>query len=320
MSFSPSPNEVVMDAAFQATTFDLLEIDVPGAHVQLRPHDEDDRVHIRGFVPNIPSETARTRFDRKGIATFQSGDQLHLFGDPLSTDVEDWRWRHTHRTAVHLDIRLPPNLDVMAQTPGGSVDAADLSGTIDLTVRGGSATTMQMNGPLKVQGGGGSLTIRDCAESTLDLQWTAGPVTLEQIAGPSTSLHAASAPSTLQDLHGSVDLTVHGAPLTLRNLDGPCEATVRGGTLTYHGAPTEHTALTTVGGSLQSHLPPSHAASLTLTGDQVTLDEAFPFDGKRTAHRIEGTLNGGGPRLRLHAIQGTAHCGAASKMREEYER
>lgn len=318
MSFPPSPNEVVMDAAFQAASFDLLEIDVPGTHVQLRPHDEGDRVHIRGFVPNTPSETARSRFDQKGIATVQSGTRLHLFGDRPSTEVEDWRWRRTQRTAVHLDVRLPPNLDVVAQTPGGSVNAANLSGAIDLSVRGGSATTMQMSGPLTVQGGGGPLTIRDCAESPLDLQWTAGSVTLEQIAGPSTSLHAVSAPSTLQDLRGSVDLTVHGAPLTLRDLDGPCEATVQGGTLTYHGAPTQHTALTTVGGSLQSHLPPSHAAALTLTGDQVTLDEAFPFDGQRTTNRIEGTINGGGPRLRLHAVQGTAHCSAASKMPSPY--
>ncbi len=309
-----------MDATFQTTSFDILEIDVPGAHVQLRPHDEkDDRVHIRGFVPNISSETARSRFNRKGIATFQSDTQLHLFCDRLSTEVEDWRWRRTHRTAIHLDVRLPPNLDVRAQTPGGSVNAAGLSGTIDLSVRGGSATTRHLNGPLKVQGGGGSLTIRDCAESSLDLQWTAGPVILEQIAGPSTTLYAVSAPSTLQDLRGSVDLTVHGAPLTLRNLDGRCEATVRGGPLTYHGAPTEHTALTTVGGSLQSHLPPSHAAALTLTGDRVALDEAFPFDGERTTKRIEGTLNGGGPKLRLHAVQGTAHCTAASKAPEEYE-
>lgn len=318
MSFPSSPNEVVMDAAFQADSFNRLEINVPDAHVQLRPHDEDNRIYIRGFVPETSPETARTRFDRKEIATFQSDDLLHLFGDRPSTHVEDWRWRHTHRTAIHLDIRLPPNLDVMAQTPGGSVDAAHFTGAFEIRVRGGSATTVHMKGPLQIRGNGGSLTVRDCTESALDLQWTAGPVTLEQIAAPSTTLHATSAPSTLQDLRGPVDLTVHGAPLTLQNLEGPCTAKVHGGTLTYSGAPTEDTTLTTVGSPLRMNLPPSLAASLTLTGNRVALDDAFSFDGERTTHRIEGTLNGGGPRLRLRAVQGAAHCTATNAMFEEH--
>ncbi|PSQ87165.1 MAG: hypothetical protein BRD30_08890 [Bacteroidetes bacterium QH_2_63_10] len=310
MSLSPSLDEAVVDAAFEADAYGVLEFTVPGAHVRLRPHTEDSRVHIRGFVPDANPESAREIFDRKGISTQQARDRLHVLGDPLSANVEDWRWRRTHHTSVYLDVHLPPAMDVTAQTPGGTVDAAGLTGAVELTVRGGSVHTEQLDGSLDVRGSGEALTVRDCSGSLLDLQWSAGEVTLEQITGASTTLRARSAPTTLSNLQGPADLTVQGAPLTLRDLDGPCEAQVRGGALTFHGPLAHDTFLTAVGGPLRAHLPPSATATVSLAGTRVALDDTFDFDGEQTPERIVGTLNGGGPKLRGHAVQGSVRCSA----------
>jgi len=297
-----------MDAAFGTSPFDRLALDVPGAQVRLRPHAEDDRVQVRGFVPGADLDTARDIFDRKGISTQQSGDQLHVYGEALSATVDDWRWRQEHHPAVHLDLFLPPTLNVTAQTPGGAIDASGLAGTIDLRVMGGSATAERLEGPLEVRGSGGTLTIQESSGPSLDLQWSAGPVRLEQIESDTTTLQARSAPTTLRDHRGQVSLSVHGASLKIRGVAGPCEAQVHGGALTYHGAPTHDTFLTAVGRPLRTNLPPTHAAALTLTGAQVRLDDTFSFTGEQTPHRIEGALNGGGPQLRLRAIQGLAAC------------
>jgi hypothetical protein len=229
-------------------------------------------------------------------------------GESLSDTVEEWRWRNGHRAAVHFKLRLPPTLNVIAHTPGGSVDAAHLAGTVDLSVNGGSVTTEGLTGPVQVQGSGGSLTARNCSGSRLDLQWTAGEVLLSDLADVPTTLRSTGAPTTVQGLQDSVTLSVSGAPLVLRDLENQCEAEVHGGALTYHGAPMNDTELRVVGGPLQTYLPPSHAATLTLKGAQVTLDDGFVFEGERTARRIEGTLNGGGPSLRLRSVEGPARC------------
>jgi hypothetical protein len=297
-----------MDAAFGTSPFDRLALDVPGAQVRLRPHAEDDRVQVRGFVPGADLDTARDIFDRKGISTQQSGDQLHVYGEALSTTVDDWRWRQDHHPAVHLDLFLPPTLNVTAQTPGGAIDASGLAGTIDLRVMGGSATAERLEGPLDVRGSGGRLTVQESSGPSLDLQWSAGPVRLQQIESDGTTLRARSAPTTLRDHRGPVTLSVHGASLEINGVAGPCEARVRGGALTYSGAPSGETTLAAVGGPLRTQLPRTHAAEVVLTGSQVDLDDAFPFTGEQTARRIEGTLNGGGPRLRLRAVRGIATC------------
>ena len=308
----PSSTATVMDAAFKAGALETLLLDVPEAHLRLQPHDEADRIQVRGAVPGADADTARRLFDRKEISTHQSGDRLHVFGRRVSEGISDWRKRLSRPTAVRLDVFLPPSLDVTAQAFGGTVESSDLAGSVDLTAPGGSVCATGLTGPLRVRGSGGDLTVQDSTDAALTAQWAAGTVRLERLQNTSVTLQARSSPTTVEDLNGSADLSVHGAALTLRHLTGPCKAQVRGGALTYRGAPTENTILRAVGGALHTHLPHDHAAGLLLTGAQVALDDDFAFEGQHTAHRIEGRLNGGGVAFEGRAVQGAAQCRALS--------
>lgn len=301
---------VVMDAAFEIDASGVLEVRVPDVHLRLRPQAEDNRVHVHGFVPDGDPDRAREVFDRRGIATHQTSDRLYVFGDDPRADADGWRWRRAHPPSPHFDLRLPASLNVEAQLPGGTVEISGLSGGVDLDVMGGSVEAEALQGPVHVRGGGGTLIARGCSGPHLDLDWAAGRVSLEDVSSDSTRLHSTAAPVDLQDLRGMLELLVNGASATLRDVAGPCEAQVRGGALTYYGAPEDETRLTAVGGPLYSHLPPSHAATLTLIGEQSVLDDAFSFEGEQTLRHIEGTLNGGGPPLRLKAVRGAARCSA----------
>jgi len=302
-----------MDAAFEADAFETLILDVPEAHLQLQSHDEADQVQVHGTVPEAAPETARRLFDQKEISTQQSGDRLYISGRQVSREISDWRWRHVHPTAVHLNVSLPSDLDVTAQASGGTVEVSDLAGTVKLSVPGGSVHAAGLSGPLRVQGSGGDLTVQDGTDAALTAQWAAGTAHFEHLQDTSVTLRARSCPTTVEDLNGSADLAVHGAALTLRHLTGPCDAQVRGGALTYRGAPTENTILRAVGGALHTHLPHDHAAGLLLTGSQVAFDDDFAFEGERTARRVEGRLNGGGVSFEGRAIQGAARCRALSR-------
>ncbi len=297
-----------MDATFEAGALETLLLNVPEARLHLRPHDQPGRIQVRGTVPGADPDTARQLFDQKEISTHQSGDQLHVSGRSLSEGISDWRRRHIPPMAIHLNVFLPASLNVTAHASGGAVDASDLAGSVDLTVPGGSVRATGLTGPLRVQGSGGDLTIQDGTDAALTAQWAAGAVHLEHLRNTPVTLRAQSCPTAVEDLKGSADLSVQGAALTLRRLTGPCQAQVRGGALAYEGAPTQNTTLRSVGGPLHAHLPLDHAAALTLSGTRVALDDDFAFEGKQTAHRIEGRLNGGGVALMGHAVQGAAQC------------
>ena len=302
-----------MDAAFEADGLEALVFDVPEAHIRLQPHDEADRVQVQATVPRTDPDIADGLSDRKQISTHRSGDRLHVFGRRLSNEGSNWRWRHGRPTAIRLDAYLPSSLKVTAQAAGGTVEASDLTGPLDLTVPGGSVHATGLSGPLQVQGSGGDLSVQDSTDAALTLQWAAGAVALTHLRQSSITLRAHSCPTTVRDLDGAADLSVHGAALTLQHVAGPCEAHVHGARLTYHGAPAQDTTLGTVGGPLQTHLPPDHPAALTLTGSRVTLDDAFPFEGTRTARRVEGRLNGGGASFEGRAVQGAAQCHTLSE-------
>lgn len=300
----------VIDAAFEADSFDVLEVTVPAARVHLRPHAEKQRVEIHGFVPDCDPETARALFDRQGISTHQSSDRLYVFGNGPPADADGWRWRRRHRGEVHLDLRVPETLNVEAQTPGGAVHAAGLSGVVNLDVMGGSAEVEGMSGSVTVRGGGKRLGVHDFKGKTLHVQWASGSVDLENVSAESTTLRSVSAVTTVKSLRGETDVAVRGASLSLRNVAGPCSGTTYGGNLTYAGTPTDNTVLRAIGGSVETQFPPSLGATLLLSGERAQLDDAFAFDGERTPQRVEGTLNGGGPTLDLQAIRGDARCTA----------
>jgi len=297
-----------MDRAFEASSLSVLDVQVPSARVQVGPRTEDERVHILGVASNSNADHASEVLHRRNLTTKRSPDQLSITGTALENAPDMWRWRRRHRASIHLDIALPPAIDLKVHAPGGAVSVSDLLGAVHLDVMGGKVKAEGLHGDLDVRGGGGPLTIRDGAEMALDLQWTSGAVTLEDLEATSTTLRSVAAPTTVRNVHGFKEVTVQGATLHLQEVGGRCEADVRGGALTYRGAPSEETHLKTVGGPLQVYLPSSHAADLSLSGESVRVDEAFDFEETKNARRTEGRLNGGGPPLHLRAVQDVARC------------
>lgn len=309
---TPSPDThrdaVVMDATYGTKSSDALKIDVPGAVVRLRSQPDDEQVHVHGFVPDCDPDRAHEAFDRRGISTHQGADQLHIFSGDSFTDAAGWRWHRTQAVPIHLHVHLPQTMGVQAHLPGGRLQASGLMGPLSVNVPGGSVEATEVKGALTVRGSGASLTLSDCSCSAIDLQWKTGTVTLDRVKAESLDLHSVAASTTLQTVHGDADLSVQGAPLTLRDVEGPCNARVHGGALTYRGTPVFDLNLTAIGRPLETHLPPSSAGTLLLAGSPVSLDDAFAFDGERTASQIEGRLGNGGPTLRFQAIRAAAHC------------
>ncbi len=285
-----------------------LEVDLPRTYMHLRPGPNNNRVEVNISMMGCSPDRAEKFLNRMSVGTRQMKDRVRVYSDRPRWDAEWWRWLREHSATVYLDVRLPSQVDASVRTSGGTIDVANLAGNFDLEALGGTLQADNLDGTLDVRSRSSEVTVTRFDGARLNIHQAAGALSFEDVASDALTVRSVSAPVRLTEVRGSTDIEVHGAPLRLRNLSGTCRARTQGADLTYVGAPADDVELVAVGASLETQLPSSLSATLHLTGEEVSLDSGFSFEGKRTPQRVSGTLNDGGPTLRLRAVRGTAHC------------
>lgn len=285
-----------------------LAVDVPGTYIQLRPGPQKDRVEVDISVAGCSSDEAEDILDRMKMGTQQMKDTIRVYSNGDRSDAEWWRWVRTLEVDIQVDIRLPARLEAEIRAPGGAIDVADLNGHVDLQVMGGPCRAENLEGTLDIRAESSDVTVHGFQGDQLLARAAVGSLELDDIDADTVTLRSVAAPISLTDVHGPTTITANSTSVNVKNLTGPCTARCQGGTLSYVGSPTAETELTVVGSTLDVALPSSHGADLTMTGDTLTLDDDFDFDGERTQHQIEGTIGSGGPPLTLRAIGGSVEC------------
>lgn len=304
----PSDATSVIAQEFKVDEPCALEVDLPGAYVRLRPGSSDTRVEVNISMAGCPPDRAEQILDRLSVGTRQTKDRVRVYSDRPRWDAEWWRWVRQLSATVHLDVHLPTHVDATIRASGGTIDAADLAGHLEVESLGGKLQINGLEGTLDLRTRSSDVSVTQFDGSRIDIHSAAGKLSLKEISSDSLTVRSVSAPVTLTNVTGTTDIDVDGASLTLQELSGPCTARTQGGALTYVGTPSDDTELSALGAPLEAQLPASLSATLDLSGEEIFLDEAFSFEGERTPHHVQGALNGGGPALRLRAVRGAAHC------------
>jgi hypothetical protein len=281
-----------------------LSVHVPGARIRLRPGSDPDRVEIDISVTGCPPEEAEDILDRMQVGTRQMKDTVHVYSDSDRSDAEWWRWVRTLDVEIHVDLRLPGDVEADIRAPGGAVDVADLRGRIDVNVMGGPCRAENLEGTLDIRAESSEVTIEDVTGDEVVARVAVGSLTLTDVETDTITVRSVAAPLSLRGLTGATTVSARSASVDLEDLRGPCTARVHGGRLALSGPPSDEVTLRVVGASLDASVPPDHGADLHMRGPDLSLADGFSFEGERTGTEIEGTLNGGGPPLTLEAVGG----------------
>ena len=310
MSNSAPPKDAVsvIDQEFIVDQPSPVAVDLPKAIVHLRPGSASDRLRVNVAVSGCPAADAEAVLDRLGVSTQQVKDTVRVSTDPDETAADWWRWLRTHDVTVHVELGLPSRIQADLRVPSGEVDIADLAGEVDLNLMGGSCRLSNLTGTLRVRAESSAVTIEDFSGEELEARVAVGDLTLRDIEADTIRLRSVAAPVTLSDATGATTVTANSTEVHLQALEGPCTVHSQGGPLQFDGAPSAETELTVVGSTLDVHLPADHAAQLTMNGESLSLDDQFAFEGERSEHTIEGTLNDGGPSLLARAVGGSGTC------------
>jgi DUF4097 and DUF4098 domain-containing protein YvlB len=198
-------------------------------------------------------------------------------------------WFGTHRDRLHLEIRVPVETDLDLETSGGGIEVRGIVGRVDLETSGGRVEIEDITGEVDAHTSGGGMEAIDI-EGDARLRTSGGRVSIDGVTG---DLYASSSGGSIEvrDAAGHVDVSTSGGPITAYLATG-------------NGAGG---SLSTSGGSVTVYVDPGVGLEVdaSTSGGSVSLDMPVTVQGRLSRSSISGTLNGGGPTLRLRSSGGS---------------
>jgi len=275
----PSTHQVFQSGAeanftktFSVTPGGKLTLKVDRGDVQVRGGTENTVVvRVTREVTRANASTAAQLIQEHRIAIEQNGSDISVTAHTPAMLKGGSLWGILTRPNLEVtyEITVPEQFLGDLETSGGNVDVSDLRGRLRIETMGGNLDIANINGDVNGKTMGGNIHAAQCA-GKLQIETMGGNLRIEQFSGPS--------------VHGSTS----------------------GGNVTaeFASAPTADCELHTSGGSVKAALPPS--AHITLDAETAggSVRSDLPVQGTHHDSQLYGTVNGGGPTVKLRTLGG----------------
>jgi DUF4097 and DUF4098 domain-containing protein YvlB len=223
---------------------------------------------------------------------------------------------------------------VSAETGGGSIDAGTIGGDLSLHTGGGSIEVHKAKGKVVAETGGGSVEIQSGMQGAT-IETGGGSIEVRQCNGK-VKVSTGGGSIDLGDIGGPVDIDTGGGSIHLTSAKGHVRAQTGGGGIELYGVPSARAEtgaggitvkLVNAGGERNDSLLETSAGDITVyiandvgitvrasvdlgNGHRITSD--FPDIHVRSEGggygpktlTAEGSLNGGGPVLKVRTTTG----------------
>ncbi len=233
--------------------------------------------------------------------------------------------------SMHLD---DIGAGVNAETGGGSIEVGTIGGDLGLHTGGGSIMVRQANGKVVAETGGGSIEIQSCAQGAV-IETGGSSITVRHCNGK-VKASTGGGSIDLSDVGGPAEIETGGGSIRLTSAKGHVHAETGGGGIELYGVPSasaetgaggitvklvntgserHDSDLETAAGDITVYIASDVAINVRASvdmgnGHQITSDfqdikvtsEGGPWGPKTLT--AEGSLNGGGPLLKVHTSTG----------------
>ena len=235
-----------------------------------------------------PSTLARTINESFNV---DAGGELYLKTTSGRIDVET---HSSNEVLVEVDIS-GSRADEFEVTFDQSGDDVSVIGEYD----GGNGWGWGRN--LKVE-----FTITVPEEYNVDVNTAGGAITVEDLIG---NIEADTSGGSIKigRVRGDVKVHTSGGSIRTEEVEGQIDANTSGGSIHVEFAKqlTDDAGLYTSGGSITAYLPDDIAIDIDASTSGGSVKSEFDVNGTVKKRRISGTINGGGPELKLRTSGGT---------------
>ena len=270
------------------------------------------------FVVNVPRGMDEIKIETEG-------------GSVTTTGVTGRVDAQSGGGSIHLD---DIGGTVNAETGGGSIDVGNVASDVRLHTGGGSIKVNSAKGKIEAESGGGSVSIISGLQGAV-LETGGGSIQVERCAGK-VKASTGGGSIDLGDIGGPAEMETGGGSIRLSSAKGPVRAETGGGSIELNGVPSaraetgaggivakfvasngEHndSQLETSAGDITVYLAPSvnisvRASIEVANGHNIRSDfpdirvttEGGDYGPKTVT--AEGSLNGGGPVLKVRTTTG----------------
>jgi hypothetical protein len=205
-----------------------------------------------------------------------------------------------------LYATVPFEFNVDLGTSGGSIAVADLKGEVKTTTSGGGLSFGQIEGPIWGRTSGGGIQLNEC-NGNVDVETSGGGIKIGAVDG-TLRAHTSGGSISIESASGSADLATSGGSIRIENVAGQIKAKTSGGSIeaALLEQPEGDCYLGTSGGSVTVELASNlrFDVDAKTSGGQVKTELPMSVRGTIGKTKVQGELNGGGPKLVLRTSGG----------------
>ncbi|HEY0142432.1 MAG TPA: DUF4097 family beta strand repeat-containing protein [Thermoanaerobaculia bacterium] len=207
---------------------------------------------------------------------------------------------------VQWNIRVPARYNIDVKTSGGSIELANLGGTVNARTSGGSISAGKLSGVSTLKTSGGSIKVEG-ATASLVAKTSGGSIRIGDTTGP-VEARTSGGSITLARTGGPVVAHTSGGGIRIEGAMGRVDASTSGGSIYAEilRQPSGDSRLATSGGGVTVLLASGIGVDLDAraSGGGVHADVPVTIIGRQDDDHISGKVNGGGPKLVLRTSGG----------------
>jgi DUF4097 and DUF4098 domain-containing protein YvlB len=251
------------------------------------------------------SESKATKILKKHKVTASLEGSTVYVETKIGKDVdEDTLKKKTPELAVHIRVTVPKRFDTRLDTAGGNITATGLEGGVEAKTAGGDLSFTRIHGPVNGNSAGGNISDTGGTDK-LQLRTGGGNISIQDFHGPGAQVDSAGGNITVSGCTGSMAAKTSGGNISVEKFTGPqLYADTAGGTVLAElgSALLADCYVRTAGGNITLKLADAVAANLNATTEGGTITTAVAVSeakGRLQEGKLEGQINGGGPKLVL---------------------
>lgn len=277
--------ERVVEKSFNVSPGGSLEVETSGGGIRVQSSDENKvTVVARQRIKAGSESEADELLEDLSLTIEQDGNNV------IARAKYERRSWGSQPVQVDFTVTVPERYNVKLRTSGGSVNVADLEGVADVRTSGGSISLGRITGDIDARTSGGNISLEE-GGGRVRLGTSGGSVRVGRAGG-------------------ETDVDTSGGSIDIKSVEGQVRAHTSGGSVSaaINGSLKGDCILETSGGRVRAVVDSEAAFRLDAStsgggvraeGLTITIDR-----GGAGRSRLAGTVNGGGPLLKLRSSGG----------------